>query len=132
MAEAGEHPADLAVLALVEHHLEHGALLVLRLDRHPLRVHLAFSEADAPPQLLEQFFVRHARNLHEVFLLDAVARVGQEIGERPVVGEQDQPLAHAVESADREQPLVSRHQIDDAGPARRIVVGGHDSHGLVE
>jgi hypothetical protein len=109
VAERGQHPADFAILALVEHHLQHGALLVLRTDRDPLRMHLRLGEPDAPPQLVDQFFRRHARDLHEVLLLDTIPGVSEEIREPAVVGEQDQPLAHPIEPTDREQPLLSRH-----------------------
>ncbi len=77
MAERGEHAADLAILALVEHHLEHGALLVLRADRHPLRMHLGLGEANAPPQPIEQFIAGHAGDLHEVLLFDAIPWMGK-------------------------------------------------------
>ena len=95
-------------------------------------MHLRLGEPDAPPQFVEQFFRRHARDLHEVLLLDTIPGVSEEIREPAIVGEQDQPLAHPIEPADREQPLLTRHQIDDPGPARRIDVGGDDAHGLVE
>jgi hypothetical protein len=132
VAERGQHAPDLAVLTLVEHHLEHGALLVLRADRHPLGMHLGFSEADATSESVEQFLAGHAGDLHEVLLLDAVSRMGEEVCEPTVVGEEDQPLAHAVEPANREQPLLAGHEVDDTGSPRRIGVGGHHADRLVE
>ena len=132
VTERGQHPPNLAVLTFVEHHLEHGALLVLRADRHPLGMHLGFSEADAAPEAIEQFLAGHAGDLHEVLLLDTVARMGEKVGESPVVGEEDQPLAHAVEPANREQPLLAGHEVDDTRSPRRIGVGGHHADRLVE
>ena len=132
VAEPGQHPANLPILALVEHHLQHGAQLVLGADRHPLGMHLAFREPHAAAQRLEQLFRGHARHLDEVFLLDAVSRVGEQVGEPAIVGDEDQPLAHPVEPADGEEPLVSRHEIDDPGPAGGVEVRGHDADRLVE
>ena len=132
VAEAGEHPADLAVLALVEHHLEYGALLVLRTDRNPLRVHLPLGQTDAAAKSVDQLLGGHTGDLHEVFFLHAIPRMSEEVGEAPVVGEQNQSLTHAVQPTDREEPQVARHQINDAGPARRVDVGGDDPDRFVE
>ena len=58
--------------------------------------------------------------------------MGEEVCEPTVVGEEDQPLAHAVEPANREQPLLAGHEVDDTGSPRRIGVGGHHADRLVE
>ena len=132
VAEAGEHPADLTIAALVEHHLEHGALAPLAPHVDPLRVHLPLGKPHALPQLFQQLFVRHARDLHQVFFLDAIPRVGEQIGELAIVREQDEALARAVEPPDGEEPLLSGHEIDDPRPPRGIVVGRDHPHRLVE
>ena len=85
--ELREHAANLAVLPFIENHLEDRALLVLRLEvnvlgpGHPLR------EADAAAELVEGFRSGNARHLDEVFLLDAIPRVGEEIGQFAVVAD---------------------------------------------
>jgi hypothetical protein len=132
VAQPGEHATNLAVLALVEHHLEHRTLFVLRADRDPLGMHLALREPDSAAELVEQFLRRHAGDLHEVSLLHAIAGMGQQIREITVIGEQEQALAREVEPADREQPLVGGHEIDGPGPARGVEVRRHDADGLVE
>jgi hypothetical protein len=132
VTKAGEHSADLAVLALVEHHLQHGALLVLRTDRDPLGMHLRLREPDAAVQSVDELLAGHARDLDEIFLLHAISRVGQEVGEAAVVGDQNQTLAHPVEPADREEPLFTGHEIDHPRTARGIEVGRDHAHRLVE
>jgi hypothetical protein len=97
-----------------------------------LCVHLPLGEPDAAPQPVEQLLGGHARHLHQILLLHAVARMGEQVREAAVVRDQDQPLAHPIEPADREQPLVAGHEVHDAGPAGGIVVGRHHAHGLVE
>ena len=58
--------------------------------------------------------------------------MGEQVREGAVVGDEDQPFAHAIEPADGKQPLFTGHEIDHAGPARRVEIGGHDSDRLVE
>ena len=132
MSEPRQHPADLPILAFIEDHLEHGTLFVLRADVHPLGMHLPFGQGDATANFVEQFLGRHARHLHEIFLFHSIPRMGEEVGQRPVVGDEDQPFAHAVEPADGKQSLLTRHEVDHAGSAVGIVVGGHHAHRLVE
>ena len=132
VAEMGKHPADFPIFPFVEHHLQHGTQLVLRLQMHPLGKHLPVGQRDATADLIEQFLGRHARYLHEIFFFHAIPRVGEQIRECTVVGHEDQPLAHAVEPADRKQPLFARHEVDHAWPSGGIEIGGHHAHRLVE
>ena len=132
MAEPREHPADLTILALVEDHLEHGALLVLRADRDPLGLHLSFGESHALTELVEQFRRWHTGHLHEIFLLHSIPWMGQQVGEIAVVGDQDQPFAHPVEPADGKEPPLSRHEIDHPGPSSGVKVGRDRAHRFVE
>ena len=130
--EVREHAADLAVLPFVEDHLEDGALLVLRFHMdmlgpgHPLR------QADAAAELVDGVRSGDPRHLNEVFLLDAIPGMGEEIGQLTVVGDEDQPFAHSVEPADGEQPLLARDEIDDARPAVGVEVRGHHADRLGE
>jgi len=130
--EMREHAADLAVLSLVENHLEDGALLVLRLEVDVLGAGHSLRETDAAAELVEGVRSGNSRHLNEVFFLDAIPRVGEEIGQFTVVGDEDQPFAHPVEPADGEQPLLPRDEIDDAGPAVGVEVRGHHADRLGE
>jgi hypothetical protein len=132
VTEPREHSADLAVLPLVEHHLKHGALSVLGADRHPLGVHFSLGEPHPLPQLVEEFFGGNACDLHEVFFLDSIAGMCEKVGERTIVGQQDQSLAHAVEPSHGEQTVIAGDEVDDPRPSGRIDVGRDDADRLVE
>jgi hypothetical protein len=132
VAELREHAADLAILPLVEDHLEDRALLVLGLEVDVLGAGHPLGEADAATEFIERFRGGDPRHLDEVFLLDAIPWVGEEIGKFAVVGDEDQPFAHPVEPADGKQPLFPGHEVDDAGPAVRVEVRGHDADRLGE
>ena len=58
--------------------------------------------------------------------------MGEQVGQIAVVGHEDQPFAHPVEPADREQPPLTGHEIDHPRPPGGIEVGGHGPHRLVE
>jgi hypothetical protein len=132
VAEAGQHPADFAVLPLVEHHLQHRALLVLGAEEDVLGPGRPLGEADTAAEVIDRFRSRDPGDLHEIALLDPVARMGEEIRQFAVVGDEDQPLAHPVEPTDGEQPLLSRHEIDHARPPCRIEVGRHHADRFVD
>ena len=130
--EPRQHATDLPILALVEDHFEDCALLVLRADLDPFGMHLALSESDAPADFVEQLLRWHSRHLDQIFLLHAIPRVGEQVREGAVVGDEDHPFAHAIEPADGKQPLFTGHEIDHPGPARGVEVGGHHADRLVE
>jgi hypothetical protein len=132
VAELGEHPANFTVLAFVEDHFENRALLVLAAKTHPLGVDFAFSQANALAKPLEQIGRRYARDLHEILLLDTVARMCQEICQVAVVREEDEAFARAIEPPHGEESAIPRHQVDHARSPCRIVVRGHHPDGLVE
>ena len=58
--------------------------------------------------------------------------MGQAVGQVAVVGEHQQALGVDVEPADREDPGLAGHQVDDGRPALRIGGGGDDAGRLVE
>jgi len=132
VSQAGEHSANFPIFALVEHHLQNRALFVLGADRDPLGVHLTLGKSHAPVDLVEQLCRRHTRHLHQILLLDAIARMGQKIGQVAVVGDQDQPFAHPIKAADGEQPSFRRHEIHHSRSARGVIIGGHHTDRLVE
>ena len=63
---------------------------------------------------------------------NAVARVGQAVGQLAVVGQQDQPGGVGVEPADRIEALPAGHELHDRRPALRVVRGRDDAGRLVE
>ncbi len=129
VADVLEHAADLAVAPLVDPDLEQA-----RLDEvGARRSGAAVVELDAVAQRAERALGRALRvDLGAVDLLDLVARVGQALGERAVVGQQDQARAVGVEPADRVEAAVGVDEPDD-GRAAVGVLGGRDDAGrLVE
>ena len=71
-----------------------------------LRPRYPFGQMDALEQFRQHLAVGPAGHHHAIRLAHAVARMGQPIGQLAVVGDQDQPIAVQIESADREQPGV--------------------------
>ncbi len=68
-----------------------------------------------------------------VFLLHLVAGMRELEGERPVVGQDDQALAFAIESAHMEQPWeIRREQIENSPAVVRVRSGAEESRRFVE
>lgn len=132
VAEFREHPANLAILAFIENHFEHRALLVLTAKSHTLGVDFAFGQTNPLAQAIEELRGRHTGHLNQVFLLDSIARVGQEIRKLAVVRQQDEPFARAIESPNGKETTIARHQIYDPRPTSRVVVGGHHADRFVQ
>ena len=80
----------------------------------------ALGQVDACAQLFQVLALHRAGHLDVVRLFDTVARMGEQVGQGAIVGDQDQPLARQVEPADREQPVRVCDQVDHARPAGRI------------
>ena len=129
VADGLAHPPHLAVAALVDRDPQHaGARLGdLRRRRH------AVVELDAVAQPADRPGAdRTAADGGQVLLVDAVAGVGDAVGQLAVVGQQQQALGVGVEPADREHPRLGRHELDD-GRAAVGVLGRRDDAGrLVE
>lgn len=132
VAQLRKHATNLAILAFVENHFQDCALFVLTSERHALGMNFSLGQAYALAESLEQLGRRYARNLHEVFFLDTVARVGEKVRELAVVREQDEAFARTIKTPDGEETTITGHEIDDARPAGRVVVGCHHADWLME
>ncbi len=132
VAELGKHPTNLAVLAFVEDHLEHSALLVLTSHRNALGVNFALCEPHAPSQAVDEIGGRDARDLHEILLLDTIPRMRQQVCEVTIIGEQNEPFTRSVEPSNGKQPTIIWHEVHHSWPTRGVVVRRHDTHRLVE
>ena len=116
VADGLAHAAHLAVATPVERdaqrvgghrrHLRRRGGPVVELDPFP-------QGAQGPPR-------RGSLHLGEVLLLDAVAGMGDALGQLTVVGEQQQTLGVEVEAPDREHPRLTGHEVEDGGPALRV------------
>ena len=127
-----KHPADLTIFPLVQNHFQHGTELVLGAKINPLGAGLAFGEGDTLSEFFEGFRRGNTCNLHEIFLFNAVPRMRQQIREIAIVGHENEPLAHAVESTNRKESLLAWHKVDHPRTAGRIKVCGHNSYRLME
>ena len=132
VAELGEHPADLAILAFGEHHFEDAGLSLLADDPHSLGPDLAFGQPDSLGELIKDLAVGETGDDHSVDLLDAKLGMGELVGEVAVVGQEDQACALLVESADGVNSLRDLgKQVDHKRLTGGIVVAGDVSLGLV-
>ena len=128
-----EHAADFAVLALGQAHLDPavaaGAPLEVGVDRavaHAL-------DGDALGKILELRLGDRAERAGAVVADDAGARQLELALQLAVVGQQQQPLGHEVEAADRHQPRQAlRQPVVDRRPALGVARGGQRRRRLVE
>ncbi len=133
MSQLGEHPADLAFLALGQDQLELGGLSLAADDPSTLGADLAVGQPDAFGQLGDHFRAGKARDQRAIDLLDPIARMGQLVRELPVIGEDHQAGAILIEAADGVDPLGNFGQkVDDARAARGIEVCRDISLGFVD
>ena len=131
-AEMLEHPADLAVLAFPEAHLDPavaaGAALQIGVDR-------AVADAvdlDAVDQLLELLLADLAEDAGAVGALDAGGGQLELALELAVGGEQQQPFGVQVEPADRHDARQALGQaIVDGRAALGVALGGEQAGRLV-
>ena len=95
-------------------------------------MHAAFGQPHSPSETVEHLRRRHTGHLHVIFLFHTIPGMGQKVGQFPIVGDEDQSLAHPVKPADCEEPRVAGHEIDHPRPTGGIVIGGDGSDRLVE
>jgi hypothetical protein len=68
----------------------------------------------------------------DVFLFDAEGRMGQSMGQSPVVGEEEKSFCIHVEATNREDAWFDGHQFDNSGATLRIVCRCNDPGRLVQ
>jgi hypothetical protein len=129
MPDGVAHALDLPLAALVN-----GDLQLVGLEAgHPGRGGATVLEVHPLSEGVQGPLVdRRVGHPHPVGLVDLEARVGQAVGERAVVGEQDEPAGVDVQAPDGVQAARSGHERDHGGPPMRIAGRGDDPRGLVE
>ena len=133
MTDLRAHAADDALAPFLQHDLERAAAVVRRCTTCARTARAGPSSSSTPSRSARNApGARHAFDLGEVRLLDAVARMRQQLGELAVVGEHQQAFGVEVEPADRERPRLGRHELDHRRPALRIVRGRDVARGLVQ
>ena len=118
MADRLTHAPDLTVAPLVDG------------DAQPVRGHQgdasgrgpAVLQVDPVPQAAQGARFRRAIDDDQVLLFHSEAGMGEPVGEIPVIGEQQEPLAVGVEAADRIDAWFVRDQVGHHWPA--IGIGG--------
>jgi len=131
VADSRQNSADLAVSALVQHDFQFSRFTLAAFDAHGSDAGDPLRKMHARAQPVQFWQRRTARDAGEISLVDAVPRVGQPVGQRAVVGDQNQPLAGPVQSADGKQPLVATDQVDHAHSRGGIPIGRNDARRLV-
>jgi hypothetical protein len=133
VAELGQHPADFAILPLSQDQFEDSRVAPGADRPDALGPDLPFGQPDAFDELVEDFPGGRAGYHDPVQLFDAVAGVGQLVGQVAVVGQKHQADAHLVEPADRVDPLGDLGQeVEDPRAARGVVVGRDVPFGFVD
>ena len=92
----------------------------------------AVVELDALGEPPQHLVARLALDLRDVRLLDPVARMGEPVGERAVVREEQHAGRVAVEASDGHDADVAADEIDDGRPALRVARGRDRPARLVE
>lgn len=124
MPQVGKQPTYFSVAAFVKHHFQQRRCLAPALDLHVLRVGDAFRQMDAAVELGNDLAFNLPSHLNLINLLNAMAGVRETVGQRTIVGEEDQSFAGHVESADGKHSWrVGWQEIDHAGAACRITRG---------
>jgi hypothetical protein len=128
MAYGLEHPPHLPVAALVQNELDPTTTQAA----NTCRGGSAVLELDALGQLAQDGVGRLALDVGDVRLLDAVARMREPVRKHAVVGEEQRARGVGVEAADRHDPSLVPHELDDGWTALRIASSGDDSGRLVQ
>ena len=132
VAQSGQDPPDLAVLAFAEDDLEFGDFRSSFDQLDPLDFDQPLGDVDAFTHLTHGFRINFAGHHDSVNLANLIFRVRQTLGQFAIVGHQDQPFAAAVEPADRKNAFGRRDQIDHPRSALGIAIGGHHADGFVD
>ncbi|OGL03325.1 MAG: hypothetical protein A3I03_12705 [Candidatus Rokubacteria bacterium RIFCSPLOWO2_02_FULL_68_19] len=124
---------DLPVAPLRKGQPEPGGLGRVPEEPHLTRLGQAVGQHDTPlpPR---QVAARHAPlNLDFVHSLHLEARVEQALGQRAVVGEEEQPLGVEVEPPHRKEPgALVLHEVEHDRATARIAPGGEIPAGLIQ
>ena len=132
-----EHPPDLPVLPLVEHHLEpertprahaqHG-------DAHGRELVAGRGIGHALAEAREESLIRQALHLHVVHLLDGRCGIGDAGAPLGIIREEQEPFARLVESPHRadEGQVRAGETFVDRGASLGVVARGDEPARLVE
>ena len=130
VADRLAHPPHLAVAALVDRDAQHARA---RLGRPwPGRSGRRRARRRRAGGGSRRRCTVAAADRGQVLLVDAVAGVGDAVGQLAVVREQQQALGVGVEAADREHPRLVGHELDHGRAAVGVLGRGDDAGRLVQ
>jgi hypothetical protein len=133
MPHTGQQSPDLAVPPFGEHNLQDGRLPVPFLYPHALHAGEALGEvlaAAKPSQGCGRDVAGHG---HLIRLGHPMPRMGQAVGQLPIIRDEDQPLAGGIQPANAIDAASGRRdKIDDPRPTSRISRCRHNAGWLMD
>lgn len=128
-----KEPADFAILSFTQHHFENRAAALALQHFRVLHFELALGEPQSLLDGHQRIASGDAGHMNVIGAIDAVLRMRQLLGEIAVVGDNKQPGAAFVQTADREQARpAGGEEINDAGAALGILHRAQDARRLIE
>jgi hypothetical protein len=128
MTDGVAHPPDLTVPTLVNRQSDHPRSEKRCFSRSSESI-LEFDPLPKPPEFGPS---GRAFEVRDVFLLDAIGRMGQSMREGAIVGEEKKSFCIHVEATHREDAWFDGYQFDDRGATLRIVSRCNDPSRLVQ
>ncbi len=113
MTDAGEQPADFAILAFRQRNFQHRALTTIADPPHIPHPELALGKIEPLLQRSENLHGRLPGDQHAVTALDLKFGMGQPVAEFSIVGDEQQAFRIFIQPTDGEQPAeIFRNQIN--------------------
>ena len=132
MSDRLAHALHLAVPTFVERELESGPVRPASQDADACRCRGAVVELDAVAKPRDDVGRRRAGDIDLVDLRYPVPRMGKPVREVAVVRQQERSGGIDVESADRDDARLERHEVHDSPSPLRVARGRHDTRRLVQ
>jgi|GEM_PF-4062625 len=133
VTDSGEQPADLPVLPFRHHDLDPGAVLLLFDRGRAVYAELPFSEEQPLPQLFIDLRTWSPRHLSEIGPENAIAGMGQLLGQITIIRDDQQPGRVFVQPPDGKQTgSLFREEIQNEPASFRVICRTQITAGLVE
>ena len=132
MADPGQHTPDFTVASLGKNHLHLGTPGKPFFYSQGIDLGQAVIEVNSLANLCQGGSGWAPGNLNPVCLGHTIARMGKLVGQFPVIGDQNQSLAHAIQASHGKKPLLGRDDINNTQAPLRIHVRGEHAGRLIE
>jgi len=127
-----EHPSNLAIASFAKHDDQFARLARLLSQSNRFGASPTFGQPYPLAQHIDVLERRAASHHGLVGLLDPEPRMREPIGQRAVVGDQNESFARAIQATDGKNSLLGRNQIDHTRPTARVVIRTDDSSRLIQ